>query len=149
MQKTSALPAITEAIELLTSALDQGHSVVLSLAAPPRIHHPPPLVTTCCLTLGMTPSEARVLLALTEHGYAGRKDLHHAMSDGRGTSKIKTVDVVINRVRQKLAAHNVKIIAVWKSGYKLDEDDRDKLRKILNPTTNAGITESNMKPTTP
>ena len=131
MQKTAVVPAISDAIALLTNALSEGHTVAISLAAQPRVIRAPPLVTACCLQFGLTPSQARVLVALLEHGYLSRPDLHAAMSSGRGASKIKTVDVVINRVRQGLAAHNVAIITVRGAGYRIDEDGRDRLRKLI------------------
>ena len=79
-----------------------------------------------------------MLVTLLEHGLVGREDLHAAMSDGRGTSKIKTVDVVINRVRQKLAGAGVEIVTVWGAGYRLDEDARGRVRKMLAGVTDAG-----------
>ena len=151
MQKTAALPATTEAIELLTCALTQGHAITLSLATAPCVIRAPPLVTTCCLTFELTPSQARVLLALVEHGFVSKPDLHAAMSDGRGTSKVKTVDVVVCKVRQKLAEDGVVIETVWGSGYKINEDARNKLRKLITEydavNSKAEATESNMKST--
>ena len=41
MQKTAALPATTEAIELLTCALTQGHAITLSLATAPCVIRAP------------------------------------------------------------------------------------------------------------
>lgn len=84
MQKTAVVPAISDAIALLTNALSEGHTVAISLAAQPRVIRAPPLVTACCLQFGLTPSQARVLVALLEHGYLSRPDLHAAMSSGRG-----------------------------------------------------------------
>ena len=135
MPKTAAaVPADrAEAVELLTRALSAGHSITLSLAVPPRVIRAPPLVTACCLTFGLTPSEARVLLALVEHGFVGKADLHGAMSreDKVVTSRINTLGVVVYRLRAKLAEHGIAIETVWGQGFKLDEAARDRLRKIL------------------
>ena len=49
----------------------------------------------------------------------------------------KTVDVVVSQIRQKLATHDVKIIPVWKQGYRLAEDSRDRIRELLG----AGIAD--------
>ena len=77
MPKTSAT---REAVALLQDALAAGHAVTISLAAPPRVDRTSALVATCCLTFGLTEAEARVLVALTEHGYAGKEDLLATMS---------------------------------------------------------------------
>jgi hypothetical protein len=136
MPKTAALPATADAIALLANALAAGHSVTLSLATEPRVIRAPPAITTCCLRFGLTPSEARVLLPLLEHGFVGNADLHHAMSrDGYTVSDIKTLRVVICKIRQKLAACGIRIITVWKAGYRLDEKDRGKIREMLTETT--------------
>jgi hypothetical protein len=145
MPKIATAPATNEAIELLKTALDQGRTVMLSLAAPPRVVRPPPMVVICCLAFGMTKSEARVLLTLMEHGTVAREDLHVAMSDGRGVSKIKTIDVVVSRVRQKLEPHGVAIETVWGSGYKINEDDRNKLRRLITDH-GAGIAGATHQP---
>jgi hypothetical protein len=138
MPKTATVPATNEAIELLKTALDQGRTVMLALAAPPRVVRPPPMVVICCLAFGMTKSEARVLLTLTEHGTVAREDLHVAMSDGRGVSKIKTVDVVVSRVRQKLEPHGVAIETCWGNGYRLSSTDRARICEVLNSAAAAG-----------
>ena len=132
MSKTATLPAASDAVELLAKALGAGHSVTLSLAAEPRVIRAPPLVTTCCLRFGLTPSEARVLLPLVEHGFVSNADLHAAMSrDAYTVSDIKTLKVVICNVRRKLEPYGIGIITIWKAGYKLDENDRDKIRGML------------------
>ena len=131
----ASVPATSEAVELLTRALSEGHTISLSLAAPPRVVQPPAPATACGLKFGMTPSQARILLALMEHGCVGREDLHGAMSvDGNAMSTIKTVDVAVHHMRRKLAGHGIEIETVWGVGYKPTRMTATRSRKLLDPS---------------
>lgn len=127
MPKTSAT---REAVALLQDALAAGHAVTISLAAPPRVDRTSALVATCCLTFGLTEAEARVLVALTEHGYAGKEDLLATMSPHGKVPKTNTLDVVICRLRQKLKPHDIAVETVWGQGFRLTEDARDRVRRL-------------------
>ena len=73
MPKTS-VPAAREAVALLQDALAAGHAVTISLAVPPRVDRTPAQVATCCLAFRLTEAEARILVALAEHGYGAKED---------------------------------------------------------------------------
>jgi len=85
-----------------------------------------------CLALGLQRAEGRLLLKLAERGHASRPALHVAISGSAPKSTIRIVDVVIHRLRQKLAREGVKISTIRGIGYMVDEASRDNLRELLH-----------------
>ena len=69
-----------------------------------------------------------MLATLLEHGAVSKAALHAAL--GNPTSTIQNVKVVVSRLRRK----SIAIHAIYGDGYRLDEADRDKLRKLLAPS---------------
>jgi hypothetical protein len=130
------VPAAREAVTLLQDALAAGHAVTISLAAPPRVDRTPALVAACCLTFRLTQAEARILVALAEHGYGAKEDLLAAMSP-HGQPKIDTLGVAICRLRQKLKSHDIAVETVWGQGYKLNENARARVRARLAAASEA------------
>jgi DNA-binding response OmpR family regulator len=104
-----------------------------ALTAPPlRRRNESSLVAICCQLLTLTPTESRVLVKLVKHDPVTKKDLHAATApDGKAVSKINSLNVVVCNLRQKLAPHDIEIKTVWGYGFRLPEDARDRVRRIL------------------
>lgn len=129
MQKASFAPTPGDLVELLKEATNQGCTIMV---LPSQHRHELPLTTTLRLLFGLRPAESRALAALVQRGYGTREELHAVMSyDDNLTSSSKIVDVTICRLRRKLALHGIGVTTIWGSGYALDEEARDKTRKLL------------------
>jgi DNA-binding response OmpR family regulator len=104
-----------------------------ALTAPPlRSNNESSLVALCSQLLALTPAESRVFVRLLKHAFVSKEDLHAAMSsDGKPTTGVKIVDVVISRLRRKLAPHGVELNTVYGQGVRLADGTRDRIRKIL------------------
>jgi DNA-binding response OmpR family regulator len=121
-----------EVAKLLKEAMSRGHVVVLRTSPPTHVDARTPLLIALNQIFQLLPAESRVLVELMEHGRASREALHVALSpDGNPVSKIKVVDVVVCKLRGKLAPHGIEIATVWRLGYALDSKARDKIRKLL------------------
>jgi hypothetical protein len=69
---------------------------------------------------------------LLKRGYASKDELHRAISrDDPPTTGIGIVDVIVSRVRQKLAPHGIKLLTVHGLGYRFAEDARSKILQTL------------------
>jgi hypothetical protein len=68
---------------------------------------------------------------LVKYDHATRQEIHSAMADGDPVTGNKIIDVVISRLRRKLAPHSIKIATIWGLGFRLAEDSRDRIRKLL------------------
>ena len=100
-----------------------------ALTAPPlRSNDESSLVAICCLLLKLAPIESRAFVKLVKHDHVTREELHAAISHD---TEIKIVDVVIYRLRRKLARHRIEIHTIRKLGYRLHKNARDKIRRIL------------------
>jgi hypothetical protein len=86
------------AVDMLTKALAAGHTVLLSLAAPPRVNRTPPLVTACRRAFSLTLTEALVFAELLENGQVEREPLQDAMSHG-GTRSSTTKSLSVAYVQ--------------------------------------------------
>jgi hypothetical protein len=120
--------AANEVAELLKEAAARGHLVIVRAAPPSQVDPQAPLFVACVGAFGLTVAESRVLLELMQHQYVSRQGLHDAIG-GRGKSN--NVDVVVCRMRRKLAPHGIEIVTVWGSGFRLAEGARDRIRKLL------------------
>ena len=108
MPITSAAPAISEAVTLLTNALTQGHAVTLSLASPPYVNCPPPLAAAMGPAFKLTHAESVALAKLLEGGGpVGRETLRDA--DSKAAPGSKGVDVLIHHLRKKMEHYGVAI----------------------------------------
>jgi len=100
-----------------------------ALTAPPlRSNNESSLVAISCLLLKLAPIESRAFVKLVKHDFVSKEELHAAITHATQT---KIVDVVIYRLRKKLARHSIKIDTIWGLGYRLRQESRDKIRKIL------------------
>ena len=100
-----------------------------ALTAPPlRSKNESSLVAICCLLLKLAPIESRAFVKLIKHDFVSREELHAAISHD---TDIKIVDVVIYRLRRKLLRHRIEIHTIRKLGYRLHQNARDRIRKIL------------------
>jgi hypothetical protein len=87
------------------------------------------LVATCCLLFKLTHAESLALVKLLESKHASREALRGANSNPLSGSK--GVDVIIHRLRGKLAPYDIEIVTVRGQGFGLTATARDKLRKLL------------------
>jgi DNA-binding response OmpR family regulator len=82
------------------------------------------------LRLDLTPGEARALLALAQHGHAGKDELQRAISGC--VSGAGVVQIVIHRLRAKLKNHDIGIKTIHGVGYALTETARDTVHALLD-----------------
>jgi hypothetical protein len=122
---------------MLTKALSEGHTVLLSLAAPPRVNLVPPLVTACRLRFSLTLAEAAVFVELLERGQVEQEPLQDAMSRSGNRGTAASLRVLITKVRRKMAVHDIAIGLLWGQGYSLAEENRVRARKLLTESATA------------
>ena len=137
-----------EVVALLKAAIAQGRVVLIPTSDRPAIQHhidraltAPPVrgsddettfTVTCGLLFGLTHAEARTFVKLLKHDLVARTELHAAMSAvDNPTTRGKIIDVVVCRLRKKLGPYGIKIDTVRGFGFKLADDARDIIRKLL------------------
>jgi len=116
---------------LLKRAVDQGQVVLVSVPSPllpPRTKAELAAVAICRQQLKLTPAEGRAFMKLVGQDNVTREELHAAICSD---AQIKIVDVIISKLRKKLARHGIKIETLWATGYALHKTGRDKIRKIF------------------
>jgi DNA-binding response OmpR family regulator len=130
MQKPISAP--DEVAKLLQEAMDRGHLVVVRASPPPHVDPRTPLLLALNQIFQLSPAESRALVELMEHKQVSREAMHAAMAhDGNPTSQIKTIDVVVSRMRRKLVPHSIAIVTVHGLGFRLAEGAHDRIRKLL------------------
>jgi hypothetical protein len=130
--QTRLASAADEVVKLLTEAKEQGHLVILRTSPPSHVDVRTPLLMALNWLFNLSPAEGRALIELMQYGQVSREALHVAMSpDGTAVSNIKTIDVVVSRMRRKLASHGIKIVTVWGLGFKLAEGARNRIHQQL------------------
>jgi DNA-binding response OmpR family regulator len=86
--------------------------------------------------LKTTKLESRILLVLLRRGHASREQLHMAVEDNRGNpddeTDIKIVDVVVCKLRKKLAPIGLKMTTIHSIGYEMSEEHRNKAWELIN-----------------
>src|SRR5262249_25099731 len=121
-----------EVAELLNEAMRRGHLVVLRTSPPSHVDARTPLLLAINQLFQLSPAEGRALVELLEHKQVSRQALHVAMSAaGTPVSRIKIIDVVVSRMRRKLAPHGIEIVTVHGLGFGLAEGARDKIHQQL------------------
>ena len=131
MQGTTVASASNEVAELLKEALDRGHLIVLR-TSPPHDGAKASRLVAIKQAFGLTLAQSRALMALLECKQVSRETMHAAVApDGKPTSKPKIVDVVLGKVRAKLASHGIKIDTIYGFGFKLAAGGRDKIDRLL------------------
>lgn len=84
---------------------------------------------------GATRLEAGILIPLLKRPEARRESIHDFIESRRTgadvATEIKMVDVVVHKLRKKLAKFGVKIVTIWGWGYKMEPDDRKKAIDML------------------
>jgi DNA-binding response OmpR family regulator len=131
MPKTMAAAASNEVAKLLKEAADRGHLVILRAAS---MHDDAraSLLMTLSQLFQLTAAQSRALMALLEHKQVSREAMHTAMAhDGNPTSQIKTIDVILSKMRAKLRPYGVEITTVHGLGFRLTEDAGDKINRLL------------------
>ena len=69
--------------------------------------------------------------------------MHAAVSDGDNpTSSIKVVGTIICRLRKKLRPYGIEIHTVWGEGFRITEEDRDRLLRemLIDPGADVAAT---------
>jgi hypothetical protein len=90
------------------------------------------LLGAFCALFNLTPAESRLVGALLVRADCTKDALHVAMAEnGDPTSAIKTVDVVVCKVRKKLRKHGIEITTVWNRGYMITPKYKDVVRGRL------------------
>jgi DNA-binding phage protein len=131
MPKTTLAAASNEVADLLREAMDRGHLIVLHTAPS---HDDAKTLRLIALNqlFKLSPAQGRALVQLMEQKQVTRAELHRAMAhDGNPTSQIKTIDVILSKMRAKLRPYGVEITTVHGLGFRLAEDARDKIHKLL------------------
>jgi hypothetical protein len=143
MQKIASVA--DEVVGLLKEAAARGHLVILRTAPAAHVDVRTALLMALNWLFKLSPTEARALMQLMQHGQVSREALHAAMSpDGIPVSQIKGIDVVVCKMRKKLAPHGIEIETRWGQGFWLADGTRDRIRKILadaglDPMPAAGV----------
>jgi hypothetical protein len=94
---------------------------------------------SCQRVLNLTPLEAGFMLVLLKRDEADKETLHYVIetqramrrADNPETTDKKMVDVIICKMRKKLAKHGVTITTIWGKGYFISEEGRAILEKLL------------------
>jgi DNA-binding response OmpR family regulator len=75
---------------------------------------------------GLTASENTLLNVLALRRLASKEALHLALygNDPDGGAAIKIIDVMVHKLRRKLAAQDIQIETVWGMGYRLSDETR-------------------------
>ena len=89
------------------------------------------LAAALALRFALTPSEARVLMRLQPSGFATRREIHAAIGDTDPVTVTKIVDVIIGRLRRKMAPHDVEIANIRSVGFQLVGDAKERIRQEL------------------
>jgi hypothetical protein len=140
-------PTPGDAVALLQDALATGHTVLLSLSAPPRVNRTPPLATTCRRAFGLTLAEALVFAELLAHGQSERGPLQDAMShNGTRAPTTKSLSVLMCKLRRKLAVHGITIDLLWGQGYALAGGARARAHEILAAHGETAIEQAALMP---
>jgi DNA-binding winged helix-turn-helix (wHTH) protein len=130
-------PVTSDVVELLRCAVEQGHITLVLPGQRPPDHlltssHDLALAVALRRQFGLRPAESRALMALAKREHISRQELHVALSrDGNPVSGIRSVDVIICNLRGKLKPHGIEIATVWGLGFRLAEDERDKIHKMI------------------
>jgi hypothetical protein len=82
-----------------------------------------PLVKTCCAQFGLSPAEGAAFAKLLSGNLVSHKELRAVVTSKPGAHP-KIVPVTINRLRNKLADHGIKIVTAHRLGYRLDRNTR-------------------------
>src|SRR5262245_40323542 len=131
MQKPAFASASNEIVELLQEAKSRGHLVILRASPPSHVDAKAPLLIALNRLFGLSPAEGRALAELMEHQHVSRQALHAAMAhDGTPVSQIKTVDVIVCKLRRKLAPHHIEIVTIWGLGFRLADGGYERIRKL-------------------
>jgi DNA-binding response OmpR family regulator len=79
--------------------------------------------------------ESRIFLVLIRRGQASREQLHDAVEANRGypdeTTQEKIVDVVVCKLRKKLAPHGLILSTVHGQGYEMADAHREKAWQLI------------------
>ena len=86
--------------------------------------------------LKATRLEAIIFAVLLKRNEATKAQLHHVVEQNRPTENAnatdpKMIDVIICRLRKKLKPHDATIETVWGLGYRMKQEDRDKISALL------------------
>lgn len=81
--------------------------------------------------LGMTMTEARIMVCLMNGRCHTRQQLRASTRVGGDPYESKTVDVMILRLRRKLEKHRIEIRNDWGSGFYIDADNLKRLRAVM------------------
>jgi len=137
----TVVSAANEVAELLNEAAARGHLVIVHTSPPPDDARSPLLLALNQL-FGLSPAEGRALIELMDHQHVSRQAIHAAISrDGNPVSKTKIIDVIISRIRRKLAPHDIAIITIYGLGFKLGDGAHDRIRKLLTEHNPALVLE--------
>jgi hypothetical protein len=121
-----------EIVELLKEAAAHGQLVVIRASPPSHVDVRTPLLCALGHLFGLTPAESRALVELMRHQHVSRKALHIASSpDGNPKSSIKVLDVIVHKVRKKLAPHDIKIVNIYGRGFGLADGAHERIRRLV------------------
>jgi len=80
--------------------------------------------------------EGNILMVILRRGFASRDRLHDAVEDNRGNpenpTEKKIVDVVVCKLRKKLAIHGIKLNTIHSTGYEMTDSDRQKAWALVH-----------------
>lgn len=104
----------------LRARIQDLEEVLFSAALPP-------------IEYGLTRQEARVFGVLVSRPLATKSAIMAALYDERGAdwAEPKIVDVLVCKIRKKLAPFGIEILTRWGEGYFIADDMRQQLRRTV------------------
>jgi hypothetical protein len=89
--------------------------------------------------LGLNRNEIEILLRLVAWGSLAREQIPAIATCGHRSVSINSVNAIVRGLRQKLAAHDIALVTVHGFGWKLCQEDREKIVAFIGP---GAITEA-------
>jgi len=86
----------------------------------------------CKQVFGLTPSEARIFHAICFTRTGSRESIWLAYADGLPCeADPRGMDVMIFRIRKKIAHYGLTIVTLWGHGFRMGDGDKELLTKLL------------------
>jgi len=102
-----------------------------TLVPPLRDRNEASLAAALSLAFELGYNEGRILAKLMASDFGTLKDLHAAANRNNEKLALDTLRVLISRLRKKLAAHEIEITVLFRLGYGLRKQAREKICQRL------------------
>jgi len=116
-------------------------SAPLTREPPPRAatSRDKPREITVQSLLGLNRNEIEILMRLVAWGQLARAQVPAIATRGHRSVSINSVNAIMRGLRQKLAAHDIRLGTIREFGWKLPQEDREKIVAMIKPRQGLGI----------